>query len=105
LVPSPDGDSLPARGRNAIEIGISVPSGISSEKKEEAFRFVQWLFNNDEFVVELSLSLGIAPSRRQLWNRADVAGALPTLLQQVPYTVFPGPLLDWVYVLMDQGFQ
>lgn len=100
-IPTVTGSPLPATARNNVEAGLAVTKDIASSQKEAAFKFIQWLFDNDDYVAELSLSLGIVPSRRALWNRADVSEMLPTALAQVPYTVYPGPVDDWYWVLLD----
>jgi multiple sugar transport system substrate-binding protein len=104
-VPTPTGASLPARGRQNAEVGLGVPTGHSTEKMQEAFRFIKWLYNNDEFIVELCMQLGVIPSRRAVWTNPDLQQnpAMRMLMQQAPYTIFPGPVDDWYWNLVGEA--
>jgi len=104
LLPTPTGDSFPARGRNNVELGVSVPRNISDDEKDEAFRFIHWLFNNDEYVVRLNVLLGTIPSRAEFWSREEIVSspAMQVLSQQAPYTVFPGPVESWYWDLLSE---
>lgn len=104
-VPTPTGRSLPARGRQNAEVGLGVPRGLSTEQTREAFRFINWLFSNDTFVAQLCLELGVIPSRSAVWKHKDLqqSPAMRMLMQQAPYTVFPGPVDDWYWDLVIEA--
>jgi len=104
ILPTPTGSSLPARGRNNAEIGVGVMAAATDEEKEEAFRFIQWLFSNDEFIVRLNTALGTIPSRTEFWTHPDIVSgpAMQALSKQAPYTVFPGPVENWYWDLLGE---
>lgn len=105
MLPTPTGSSLPARGRSNVEIGLGVPKGISGVKQEEAFKFIKWLYNNDDFVVQLSNLLGAVPSRQDVWNNPVVTAnkSMMMLMRQAAYTVFPGPVDNWYWDLLNEA--
>jgi len=99
MIPTPTGDSVPARGRNNVEVGISVPSTVSPGRQRMAFEFIKWLFDQDDFVAELNAQLGTIPARSKLWDRPEFTGneTFTMLMKQAPYTVFPGPVPNWYW--------
>ncbi|HEX6971349.1 MAG TPA: extracellular solute-binding protein, partial [Limnochordia bacterium] len=105
MIPTPTGGSLPARGRMNVEIGVGVPASISQEHKDEAFKFIAWLFNHDDFMVELNRLLGTIPSRRSLWSREELveSPAMRMLMEQAPATIFPGPVSTWYWELLGEA--
>jgi len=104
VLPTPTGSSLPARGRNNAELGVAVMRDVASDEKDEAFRFVHWLFNNDEFVVRLNELLGTIPSKTEFWSREEIvtSPAMQALTLQAPYTVFPGPVEGWYWDILRE---
>lgn len=104
MIPTPTGESLPARGRNNVEAGVGVFKAASPEEKDEAFRFVRWLFDNEEFIVRLNLLLGTIPSKIEFWSHPEIVDspAMQMLTQQAPFTVFPGPVKTWYWDLLGQ---
>jgi len=107
VIPTPTGEPLPARGRNNVELGLAVFKDITPEKKDEAFRFIRWLFDNEEYIVKLNLSVGTIPSRTAYWDRDEIINgpAMQALVQQAPYTVFPGAVKSWYWNLLSEAAQ
>lgn len=105
IIPTPTGTSLPARGRMNVEIGLGVTRAIPQSRKDEAFKFIQWLYGNDDFMVELNRLLGTIPSRRSLWSRTELTSspAMRMLMEQAPYTIFPGPVDNWYWDLLGDA--
>ena len=96
-LPTESGGNLPARGRNNYECGYAVPKG--AKNKAEAFRFLKWLWDQDDFIVELcTKAMGSLPGKLALWDdpRIQEDKTLRVLADVVPYTVFPGELPPWL---------
>ncbi|HEX6972650.1 MAG TPA: extracellular solute-binding protein [Limnochordia bacterium] len=99
LLPTPDGTGLPARARNNYECDLAVPAGLPPERQEAAFRFIKWLYDNDEFNLRINQALGRVPGRMDLWRTPALQRdpVFQLLVSQVPYTVYPGPLPSWLF--------
>jgi len=105
-IPTVTGDSLPARARNNYEAGLAVPYNIPAERKQQAFRFIKWLYDQDDFYALLNRELGRIPGRRDVWDHPaldDPSGAFQMLAVQVPYTVYPGPLPSWYFSVVSSA--
>jgi len=99
-IPTVTGESLPARARNNYEAGLAVPYNIPEERKEQAFRFIKWLYDQDDFYARLNRELGRIPARRDVWDHPaldDPSGVFDMLAAQASYTVYPGPLPSWYF--------
>ncbi|MBE3576296.1 MAG: extracellular solute-binding protein [Limnochordales bacterium] len=98
-LPTVTGGNLPARGRNNYECGLSVPVGVPKDRQRLAFEFIKWLYDNDEFYIRLNQALGRIPGRPSLWSRPEVMknSMFRVLAQQVPYTVYAGPIPGWMW--------
>lgn len=103
-LPSFDGGKYPALGRNNYECGLCVPAGVSPEKQIEAFRFIKWLYDQDEFYVRLNKTLGRIPGRPELWDHPLLQDdpVFDMLREQAPWTVYPGPLPSWYFGTLNE---
>ena len=52
--------------RNNHETGMAVMKSARPEAKDAAFRFLKWLYEETDYLVEVNLILGTAPSNRNL---------------------------------------
>jgi len=105
-IPTVTGGDLPARARNNYEAGLAVPYNIPEERKEQAFRFIKWLYDQDDFYAMLNRELGRIPGRMDIWNHPileDKSDVFRMLAVQVPYTVYPGPLPSWYFDVVNSA--
>src|SRR5690606_12560840 len=105
-IPTVTGGDLPARARNNYEAGLAVPYNIPEERKEQAFRFIKWLYDQDDFYAMLNRELGRIPGRMDIWNHPileDQSDVFRMLAVQVPYTVYPGPLPSWYFDVVNSA--
>jgi multiple sugar transport system substrate-binding protein len=99
MLPTLTGSSYPARGRNNYECGLAVPATVPAARQEEAFKFIKWLYDNDEFAIRINLLIGRVPGRKDLWMKQELYDdpVYQLLIEQAPYTVYPGPLPSWIF--------
>ncbi len=98
--PTPTGESLPARGRNANELFLAVVNSVGAQEKEEAFKFMKWLTGEDDFWIKINKLLGTLPAQKRLWLNPEVMENNPAvriLTEQIPYTIFCGEMVGEVY--------
>lgn len=98
ILPTEDGGNLPARARNNYECGLAVFRDVPEEKKREAFKFIEWLYDDDAFCIELNKTLARVPGKIRLMNHPEIQAdpVLGVLAEQAPYTVFPGDRPSWI---------
>lgn len=99
VVPTFDGNGLPARGSQYIELGIGVSKSASAAEKEAAFKFIKWLVTNDDYNLALPDVIGMIPAYRPFASNPRVTGdkVMKVVAQQLPYTVFSGDRPAWHY--------
>ncbi len=92
VLPTPDGDMCPAVARNNYECELAIPKATPEDKKKEGFKFIKWLFDDDQLFIDMNIALARVPGRLSLWDDPQITGdkVLGVLAKQVPYTVFPG---------------
>ena len=97
-LPTFDGKLAPGPvARNNHETGMSVMKGARAEAKGAAFEFLKWLYEETDYLVEVNLILGTAPSNRISWMTQEslrIHSSLPlqnkchTLISlEIPYEV------------------
>ncbi len=94
-LPTFDGKLAPGPvARNNHETGFAVMKGAPSANKKEAFKFLEWLFEETDYSVRLNLVLGTAPANKDLLDDPRIKNdpVISELAQQVPYTIIPGEL-------------
>jgi multiple sugar transport system substrate-binding protein len=98
LMPTVDGSDRPARARNNFEVGFAVPANRSAAQKREAFKFLHWLYGDEQFYMSLSETMGTIPARKSLWTRPEIRDDVVSgnVAKQAPYTVFPGEFPSWM---------
>lgn len=103
-LPTTDGDNFPARARSAVALGFSVPYNVPAADKAETFKFLQWLYSSDDFLVQLNELMGTVPTRRSLWSHSTILkdNVFRTTVKQLPYTVLPGEFPSWVESILDE---
>lgn len=91
-VPSETGKWTPALGRNNYECDWAVLEAAPEEKKREAFKFIKWLYEQDDYIVELNYTLSRIAGKKSIWTRPEIVSdpILSIMAEIVPYTVFPG---------------
>jgi ABC-type glycerol-3-phosphate transport system substrate-binding protein len=64
------------------------------EAKDAAFRFLKWLYEETDYLVEVNLILGTAPSNRNLLDDPRIVShpLISAVAEQVPYTNIPGEI-------------
>lgn len=99
LIPTDDGLDTPARGRNNFEVGFAVPANIKASRKQEAFKFIKWLYSDERFYLALNDMLGTIPAKKSFWSRPAIREDIvqANVAKQAPYTVFPGEFPSWMY--------
>ncbi|MGI6566389.1 MAG: ABC transporter substrate-binding protein [Limnochordia bacterium] len=94
MLPTWTGNPEPAVARNNYECGYAVFKAVPQDKKEEAFKFIQWWISEatDELQVTSNLLMGTVPGALRLWSHPGIVGdpVIGTLAKQIPYTIFPG---------------
>ena len=93
-LPTWTGDRKPAVGRNNYECGYVVFKAVPNQKKQEAFKFIQWWISeaNDDLQVVSNRTMFTVPGALRLWSHPDIVAdpIIGTLVKEIPYTVFPG---------------
>lgn len=94
-LPTFDGKLTPGPiARNNHEAGMSVMKAAQPEKKQAAFEFLKWLYEETDYLVEVNLILGTAPSNVNLLDdpRITENPLISAIAVQVPYTNIPGEI-------------
>jgi ABC-type glycerol-3-phosphate transport system substrate-binding protein len=96
--PTWNGSFEPAVGPGALDPeSFAVPVTTPANRMEVAFDAIQWLFSQDEFLVEHVMMAGSPPGARQIQEHPDILEnqTIRALLPQTPYvlTVLGAPAL------------
>ncbi len=94
-LPTFDGKLAPGPvARNNHETGMSVMRSVRQENKDAAFEFLRWLYEDTDYLIEVNLVLGTAPSNRTLLDDPRIAASplISAIAEQVPYTNIPGEI-------------
>ena len=94
-LPTFDGKLAPGPiARNNHETGMSVMKAARQENKDAAFEFLRWLYEDTDYLVEVNLILGTAPSNITLLDDPRIAEdpLISAIAEQVPYTNIPGEI-------------
>lgn len=97
-IPTSNGGDTDIRARNNYECGYAVTANARGGKKNEAFRFLKWLYSDDNWYVKLNDVMGRFPGKKSLWTRPELVNDVvhKSLAKQVPYTMFPGERPAWI---------
>lgn len=97
MLPTLEGGNVKARARSNVALGFAVPKNTPADRKAETFKFLKWLYGNDEFFVELNALMGTVPSRTSLWKNPLVLKdeTFRATVQQLPLTVLTGEIPGW----------
>lgn len=94
-LPTFDGKLAPGPvARNNHETGMAVMKAARPEHKRAAFEFLKWLYEETDYLVEVNLILGTAPSNRTLLDDPRIVSnpLIAAIAEQVPYTNIPGEI-------------
>jgi multiple sugar transport system substrate-binding protein len=92
-LPTFDGSLAPGPvARNNHETGMAVMKSSDQENKDEAFKFLKWLYEDTDYLVEANLILGTAPANVNLLEDPRIKNnkLISAIAEQVPYTNIPG---------------
>ena len=82
----------PARGRNNVELLLSVAKNTSDINKEVAFDIIKYLASNEDSMVEFCTTYGIVPMIKQLEKHPGLEGFCGDNISPIiGRTVWPGP--------------
>ncbi len=97
-LPTWTGEMTPAVSRNNYECDYAVLKTVPEEKKEEAFKFLKWLYTQDDFLVKLNQEMGRVPATKSLWEDPEIKldPTIGALTEQIPYTIFPGERPEFI---------
>ncbi|HEY8391583.1 MAG TPA: extracellular solute-binding protein [Capillibacterium sp.] len=84
--------------RNNHEVGFCVPKAVPEARKQEAWKFLDWLYHDTDYIVESCLTLAVAPADKNLWadRRIQQDPIISELVKAIPYTIIPGELPEIV---------
>lgn len=97
-IPTLTGSLHEGMSRMDYYLGIAVPMGNDPEVVREAFKFLQWAYEDDELLMALNSASGTLPARYSLWNHPEVQEnpVLRLLTQTLPYATTPGEYPQWI---------
>lgn len=97
-IPTLTGKLTPGSQRMDFYLGMAVPVGVNSQVAREAFKFLQWAYEDNKRLMELNSRSGTLAARRTLWGDRDIVQnpVLYTLTQTLPYATFPGEYPGWI---------
>jgi len=97
-LPTWTGKMSPAVARNNYECDYAVLKTVPKEKKEEAFKFLKWLYTQDDFLIKLNKELGRIPAKKSLWGHEGIRldPVLRVLNKEISYTIFPGERPEFI---------
>lgn len=80
--------------RNNHEVGFCVPKAAPESRKKEAWKFLDWLYRDTDYIIESCLALAVAPADKNLWIDARIKNdpVISVLVKEIPYTIIPGEL-------------
>lgn len=84
--------------RNNHEVGFCVPKAAPESRKQEVWKFLDWLYRDTDYIVESCLVLAVAPADQKLWTdeRIRKDPIISQLVKAIPYTIIPGELPEIV---------
>lgn len=84
--------------RNNHEVGFCVPKAVPESRKQEVWKFLDWLYHDTDYIVESCLTLAVAPANKNLWTdrRIQQDPIISELVKAIPYTIIPGELPEIV---------
>ncbi len=94
-LPTFDGKLAPGPiARNNHEIGMAVMKAAPEKDRDEAFKFLKWLYEKTDYLVRINLALGTAPANQNLLydSRIQNNSVISNIAEQVPYTIMPGEI-------------
>ncbi len=97
-IPTLRGELHHGMSRMDYYLGLAVPIGNDPEVVREAFKFLQWAYEDDELLLDLNLASGTLPARMSLWGRPEITEhpVLHMLTRTLPYAVTPGEYPQWI---------
>ena len=95
LPPTPGGGNLPSRGRSTAEAGLAVFKSVPEDRKKETWKFIEWLYGDEEWLLERCIIEGLLPWKKSIRDRSEVRNdpILKVMLKQAPYLII-GQLAD-----------
>lgn len=90
-VPSKDTKVL---GRNNYECGFAVMKAAPEANKREAFKFLKWLYSDDDWHVFINITQNRLPAKMSVWDDPRILAdpELRVSRQQIPRTAFIGDM-------------
>lgn len=91
-LPTFTGEWLPAYGRQNYDVSHVVSANKPPERQAVAWDFMHWIHSQDEYLVDMALTLNIPPGYKKLATHPRILADPPLaiLAEALPFTVFPG---------------
>jgi len=101
-IPTETGKMYPAVARNTYGNFFVMPKIVPEERKGEIWKFLRWLYDNDEYMINFSTSAGMIPTKKDLWSNPEILSnrVINVVRQQIAYTIFPG---EWHASMFTAG--
>jgi len=102
-LPTESGKMYPVVARNNWEVQYAVLKSVPEEKKQAAFKFLKWLYDDNKYAIKLNQELGTVPGKKALWGDPGIRldPVLRVLNKEIPYTIFPGERPEFIDPILN----
>ncbi|MCZ7544251.1 MAG: extracellular solute-binding protein [Anaerolineae bacterium] len=92
LAPTLSGEPLPVIAQSNYDVSHVVSVNKPPERQAVSWDFMHWLHSQDEYLVDMALTLNIPPGYKKLGTHPRILAdtALSQVVQELPYAIYPG---------------